>query len=339
MAARSTNTDNFRVSVVVPVYNAATRVRRAVESALSLPEVAEVILVEDGSPDNALAVCVELAASERVSLVRHPDGGNHGAGASRNLGARHAKSDFIAFLDADDWYLPNRFKCEKELMLDPAVDGVYGAIDHYFESETLRAQWLAQERPEITTVSHYVRPEELIDVLMWCHPTVKGDFSTIALTVRRDFFWRVGGFYEPLRLQQDTHLWKRMAALGRLEAGSISVPVATACIHAENRMTNLADQARYRELWWSSLYDAFKSGGAPHRVLQIWRKGYSTFRSGRAPRWKALASLGTWTVRNPREIAIPYGHFDLTFRNIFNSHSAALRILSIKNRMLSGQQG
>ena len=92
-------------------------------------------------------------------------------------------------------------------------------------------------------------PEDLINVLMWAHATVKGDFHTLAVTVRREFFWRVGGFFEPLRLQQDTHLWKRMAAVGRLEAGSIVDPIAIACVHPQNRMTNLEEQDRYRELW------------------------------------------------------------------------------------------
>jgi len=72
--------------------------------------VHEVILAEDGSSDNSLVVCTALAeANPKVKLFRHPDGKNRGAGATRNLGVLNAQCDLIAFLDADDIYLPKRF--------------------------------------------------------------------------------------------------------------------------------------------------------------------------------------------------------------------------------------
>ena len=102
-----TAADALEISVIIPVYNAAAYVRQAVESALAQPEVREVLLVEDGSPDNALEVCQQLAAEhQRVILLHHPNGENRGAGASRNLGMRNAHFPIIAFLDADDYYLP-----------------------------------------------------------------------------------------------------------------------------------------------------------------------------------------------------------------------------------------
>src|SRR5687767_10956534 len=106
----------MKISVIIPVYNAEKYVTQAVESALQFEEVYEVILIEDKSPDNALEVCRQLAEkNDRVKLFQHPDKGNHGAGPTRNLGLENATGDFIAFLDADDYYLPNRFDAEKEL--------------------------------------------------------------------------------------------------------------------------------------------------------------------------------------------------------------------------------
>src|SRR5210317_669111 len=96
------------ISVVIPVFNAERYVESAVESALRQSETAEVILVEDNSPDNALEICQRLEAQDpRVRLFRHGDGKNHGAGESRNLGIRNARCDYIAFLDADDYYVEN----------------------------------------------------------------------------------------------------------------------------------------------------------------------------------------------------------------------------------------
>ena len=124
----------MKISVIIPVYNAEKFVTNAVESALQFDEVFEVILVEDQSPDKALDVCKTLAKKhDRVKLFQHPDKGNHGAGESRNVGMRNATGDFIAFLDADDFFLPNRFDAERELFKNPDVDGVYGAIGvHYW---------------------------------------------------------------------------------------------------------------------------------------------------------------------------------------------------------------
>jgi hypothetical protein len=325
---------DFRVAVIIPVYNAARWVQRAVESALALPEVEEVILVEDGSPDDALEVCEELSQLDRVRLLRHADGRNHGAGASRNLGARNASSPFIAFLDADDWYLANRFSRDKEILLaDSRVDGVYNAIARSFESEALRDAWHEQGRKDITTLSAAVPPEELIDVLMWSHPIVTGEFSTIAVTVRAEFFRRIGGFFEPLLLQQDTHLWKRMAAVGRLSAGNISEAVAVADVHGHNRMTKADEQERFRDLWWESLGHAFHELGVSPRIMQLWRKEYSAFRASRPSKVKASAALGNWLVHQPSELATRYGHFDVTLRRIFTGRGVA-RFLSLKNRLL-----
>ena len=104
----------LNISVIIPVYNASAFLKKAVESAIQFEEVKEIILVEDGSTDHSLEVC-EILENEfgAVKLFQHPDKGNHGAGATRNLGLEKATGDFIAFLDADDYYLPNRFEMEK----------------------------------------------------------------------------------------------------------------------------------------------------------------------------------------------------------------------------------
>src|SRR5687768_1176577 len=106
----------FKVSVIIPVYNAEKYLRGAVESAVNLEDVGEILLIEDKSPDNALQLCHQLAKEfDKVRVFTHPHGENKGAGASRNLGIEKSTLDYIAFLDADDWYLPNRFVKSKEI--------------------------------------------------------------------------------------------------------------------------------------------------------------------------------------------------------------------------------
>ena len=117
----------------MPVYNAGAFLEKAVNSALSLEEVEEILLIEDGSTDDSLELCKKLSSeNSKIKLYQHSDKGNHGAGASRNLGLENASQEFIAFLDADDYYLPNRFDAEKEHFKNQKIEGVFGAIGKEF---------------------------------------------------------------------------------------------------------------------------------------------------------------------------------------------------------------
>lgn len=257
----------MQVSVIIPVYNAAKYVRSAVESALAQPETAEVILIEDNSPDDSLQVC-ELLASEYdlVRLYRHPDGGNHGAGASRNLGIRMSRFPYIAFLDADDYFLPERFTVPRQIFAERAdVDGVYEAIGTVFESEELRQQWIAGGNtrfaappgsPEwMDTFTQRVEPEDLFEAYVTGR---YGSFSTIGLTVRREIFDKTGLFDERLRLHQDKAMWIKMAAKARLVPGRLDTPVSMRRVHQANRLSPYwppkPELVKTRTLMWRTLW-------------------------------------------------------------------------------------
>jgi len=140
--------DKFKVSVI-PVYNAEKYLRKAVESAVKIDSVGEIILVEDKSPDNALDLCKKLIEEyDKVKFFQHFDKGNHSAGALRNLGIQKASHDYIAFLDSDDYYLPNRFKKDKEIFLsNPMVESVYRAKGIHYYSEMAKKQFLDSGKP------------------------------------------------------------------------------------------------------------------------------------------------------------------------------------------------
>lgn len=226
----------MKVSVVIPVYNAERYIRSAVESALSQAQVAEVVLVEDKSPDNCLEICQALASSDsRVSLVRHPNGENRGAGASRNLGILSAKNDIVAFLDADDYFLPNRFaQTEKVFSENPKVDGVYEAAGAEFETEEAKSRYLATHAEEVATVVGQVSPQDLFSVLM---AGGSGYIHLDGLAVKKEALIKVGMFPE-LRLHQDMVLTVKLAALCTLVAGSTQAPVSIRRLHMDNRITN-----------------------------------------------------------------------------------------------------
>jgi glycosyltransferase involved in cell wall biosynthesis len=224
------------VSVVIPVYKAEEYVRGAVESALNQAETGEVILVEDNSPDGSLAICEELAATDkRIRLLRHPGGRNCGAGASRNLGIWNAKCDYVAFLDADDFYLENRFtEADKLFGVHKDIDGVYEAVGVCFQNSLAIENWLSWSHGELITMSEKVSPEELFLALV---EQGKGWLHLDGLVVKRRVFDRCGVFLENLRLHQDSAFFLQLAALCQLLPGRLSKSVAMRRVHDHNRIS------------------------------------------------------------------------------------------------------
>ena len=92
-----------RISVIMPLYNKAPFVEKAIRSALDNgPGVVEVIVVDDGSSDNGADI-VESIVDQRIRLIRKENGG---VSSARNVGLDLATGDWLAFLDADDYWLP-----------------------------------------------------------------------------------------------------------------------------------------------------------------------------------------------------------------------------------------
>ena len=104
------------ISVVIPVYNVQAYLEKCVDSVLNQTyRNLEVILVDDGSPDNSPAICDSYAKKDSRVRVIHQE--NKGVGAARNVGVAQASGDWIAFVDSDDWIEPTMY----EEMLDSAL--------------------------------------------------------------------------------------------------------------------------------------------------------------------------------------------------------------------------
>lgn len=230
----------FEVTVVVPVFNAANYVRQAVDSALKLREVSEVVLIEDNSSDDSLRICVDLQKEfSKVKLYRHPNGENRGAGASRNLGIEKSSCPFIAFLDADDYFLSDRFtKAKRIFEAHPDADGVYEAVAIFNEGDNSGGKLYTVTRSDIS-------PQRLFHFLL---RGTFGHFHTNAILVRKTLFQQSGIFNTQLRLHQDSELWLRLAYHGKLYAGNISKPVTMVRRHGKNRITHANNNSR-QQFW------------------------------------------------------------------------------------------
>lgn len=118
------------VSVVIIAFNAEAFLAEAIDSVLfqSFSDY-ELIVVDDGSADGTAAIAEEYRGwrPDLVRVVRHPDGRNHGMSAARNLGLECARGEFIAFLDADDVWTPDKLKEQVAILrADPEAGLVYG---------------------------------------------------------------------------------------------------------------------------------------------------------------------------------------------------------------------
>ena len=251
----------MKVSVIIPVYNAAKFVTQAVESALMQPETGEVILIEDGSIDNSLQVCSYLSKRyNKVHLFRHNDGDNRGAGASRNLGLQKSVHEFIAFLDADDYFLPSRFATAKRIFAsDPYCEGVYEAAGFYYEDEQALVRWResGKDTEDITTVFDLFPPEELFERLI---NGKSGYFLITGLMIKKSVIKKTGYMNENLRIHQDTEFIYRLAAVSRLLPGSIKIPVVIYRIHKQNRSSQPRSNYKLFKdemLMWIYLYRWF----------------------------------------------------------------------------------
>lgn len=93
------------ISVIIPCYNAELTLARTLDSAVAQPEAAQIIVIDDGSRDASADIATQYTQHyPQIELLRMPQNG--GAARARNWGAMHARHPLLAFIDADDEYLP-----------------------------------------------------------------------------------------------------------------------------------------------------------------------------------------------------------------------------------------
>ncbi len=191
------------VSIVIPAYNGAHHLRRAIPmlDAQTYAPV-EIVVVDDGSRDNTREALTELA--EGRSHLRWVRQDNGGAGAARNRGVAEARGEFIAFLDCDDIWPDNAVQARMAPFLDhddPEVMGVYCPADFIDE----------QGRKILDgPLFNYTQP---FDRLYFS--SVTGSlFSPSCVIVRKTAFDLVNGFRQELSPAEDFDLWQRMLRTG-----------------------------------------------------------------------------------------------------------------------------
>jgi len=275
-----------RVSVVMPVYNAAAFLEEAVESVLAqtYPNW-ELLLIDDGSTDGSRALAERYAAEhpERIRCLQHPGRENRGASATRNLGIANARGEYLAFFDADDVWLPQKLD-EQVSLLDTRSDVgmVYGSAFWWYSwtgKETdRRREFLDVPRlPDGTVVS---APELL--VACWRERTSIPLLTTALL--RREAVEHVGGFEDEFRV-----VFTDQVFFTKLFLATAVLPVHT-------------NWAKYRRHPASSVARTTREGkvGTFEVTYLRWAERYLAENGWRGtPAWKAL-QVRVWKHRHPR---------------------------------------
>lgn len=190
-----------KFSVIVPLYNKAPYVRKALESVISQTfKDWELIIIDDGSTDGGAAICEEFIHSLTPSLV-HPfcllRQANNGVAAARNRGVAESHGEYVCLLDADDWWEPTFLEEMYKLITEYPDVGIYATNYIYYKPGkthvALRLQRGIMNYPEVY----------LQDLTM--------PVTSITTCMPRKVFDEIGGFPVGIKLGEDFLLWAKTA--------------------------------------------------------------------------------------------------------------------------------
>jgi glycosyltransferase involved in cell wall biosynthesis len=192
------------VSVVINFFDARNYLQEAIDSVFAQSwQNWELLLVDDGSTDGSSEIARACAARHpgRVRYLEHPGHANRGGAAARNLGIFAARGERIAFLDADDVWLPNKLEKQIEVVeMVPAAAMVYGLA-------LVWHSWNGSADPSADPIKGYAfARDDLVDPPAILESFLRSPGNTpfpSAVLIRRQVAWDVEGFAEEVRGTHD----------------------------------------------------------------------------------------------------------------------------------------
>ncbi len=203
---------NVTVSVIIPAYNAAPYVGHAIESVLEQSvDNREIIVVDDGSTDGT--ACRLAAYSGSIRSVHQP---HRGVAAARNYGASLARGEWLAFLDADDFWYPHKLRDQLGLaLLTDSIDFVMSNYHTVEETGRLSGEAFA-DHPMVGGRADENGPRTIVFGPEAAEAYARHRFGIMStMLVRTDTFRRIGGMDERFHVAEDIHLMYRLVAQAR----------------------------------------------------------------------------------------------------------------------------
>lgn len=228
----------MRFSVIMPLYNKAPYVKKALTSVISQTfQDFEFIVVNDGSTDNSLVVAQETLAGTNAIII---DQKNAGASMARNNGVKESSGDYICFIDADDWWAPEFLERMNNLIDEFPDAGIYGSSYYLVKNGKFRKAPVGVsesfEKGYIDYCSVYAKT--------LCMP-----LTSISVAIPRGIFEEHGGFKPNLKLGEDFDLWIRIAL--KKKVAFLNEPLAyyNQDVDVASRGTRHLQKPEYHMLW------------------------------------------------------------------------------------------
>ncbi len=243
--------------------NAERYLREAIESILQQQTTRawELLFVDDGSSDRTMRMAQEYAVRfpAQIHVLRHPDGRNHGISASRNLALRHARGALLAFLDADDVWLPHHLETQAGLLERvPQAAMVYAGAERWVdfrlpfdETAARAATWGRNYLPPLIPAGERTGLLPRGCLLQWFRADESFVPCICTVVVRAGAAFAVNGFCEDFRGLYDDQVFHAKISL-QYEVYANDVCVARYRQHAESccgrahAAIDAADQERRR---------------------------------------------------------------------------------------------
>ncbi len=190
-------------SIIIPLYNKAPYVKKALESVyLQTFREFEVIVINDGSKDNSAEEVQAFHKENKYNNLQLVNQENQGVSSTRNNGVRLAKYPYVCFLDADDWWEDTFLTEMKKLIEEYPEAGIYGSS--YFkvkDGHNIPANIGVESGFEKGLINYY----KVYAQTLWM------PLTSISVVIPKTVYHQVGGFKPELKLGEDFDLWIRIA--------------------------------------------------------------------------------------------------------------------------------
>lgn len=234
----------MRFSIIVPLYNKAPYVEKALESILAqtYPDW-ELIVVDDGSTDGSGDVADtflkkavgrrQTSPSFRWRLIHKENGG---VSSARNEGVAASQGEYLCFLDADDWWAPTFLEEMNQLIEKYPDAGIYGTNYWYVKSGRQRVNVTTAETGYINYCKVYAEKLQM-------------PLTSISVSIAREVFDETGGFKMKLKLGEDFDVWIRIAL--KYKVAFLNKPLAyyNQDVDIKSRGVGRLQKPEYHMLW------------------------------------------------------------------------------------------
>ena len=188
----------MKYSVIIPLYNKAPYVRKALETVCTQTcRDYEIIVINDGSTDNSAIIAEEFLNSVEGINYKILQQKNAGVAAARNNGVTQAHGDYLAFLDADDWWEPTYLERMAQLIEDYPEAGLYASNYVYY-------------KPGKTHIALNIPTGYINYPKAYCESGAM-PVTSITAIMHRQVFNEMGGFPVGIKLGEDFLLWAKIA--------------------------------------------------------------------------------------------------------------------------------